>query len=418
MTEPPGTQTGDEPMNEREKALAPSGCDEIRCGMKTTQRSRPSIARYAALAAIGALFVGTLPLDAELPTAQMPPASEIDAVFAEYNVPGSAGCALGVSRDGELVYEKGYGYANLDWHIPVTLTTAFYVGSVAKQFTAAAIALLAHEGKLDLDDEIREYLPEMPVRDPAITIRHMIHHMSGLPDLWLVMRRNGHPTADLFTREQALELLAQQELAFPPGDQFEYSNGGYFALGMIVERASGTSLREYAAEKIFGPLGMTDTHYHDDPTHIVARRALSYQLREPGGPGIEGKYFQSYQGNFALPGPGGLYTTVEDMLQWERSFLDNRLGGPDFMEVTHTNGILNSGEVLNYAFGLREDERGGLRTVGHGGAYMGFQAIYHRFPEQRFATWVFCNSGRISPNTLALRVADLFLAEEMGHWGE
>ncbi len=376
--------------------------------MSVLDRSYLSIRHLVALVIVGALSPGVEPL-----AAQMPPASEIDAIFAEYDVPGSVGCALGVSLNGELVYKKGYGFANLDWHIPITPTTAFYVGSVAKQFTASAIALLADEGKLDLDDDIREYLPEMPVRDPAITVRQVVHHMSGLPGIWRVMQQNGHSTWDRFTSEQALELLAQQELDFPPGERYAYSNGGYFALAMIVERASGKSLREYTAEKIFGPLGMTDTHFHDDPVHIVASRALSYQPRQEGDQGVEGRYYQSYQGNFAIPGPGGLYTTVEDMLQWERNFLNNQLGGPDFMEVMHTDGILNSGEVLNYAFGLREGERGGLRTIGHGGSYMGFQASYTRFPEQRFATFVLCNMGRIRPGPLGLEVADLFLADQM-----
>ena len=375
--------------------------------MSPIQRSHSSIRNFVALLAIVAL-----PADIELRAAQMPASREIDAVFAEFDVPGSVGCAVGVVQDGEFVYRKGYGYANLDWDIPITPSTVFYVGSVSKQFTAAAVALLADEGKLDLDDDIRTYLPEFPVRDPAITIRHLVHHTSGIPGIWRVMQRNGHSTWDLFTRKQALELLGPTELDFPPGEQYRYSNGGYFSLAMIVERASGKSLREYAEEKIFRPLGMTDTHFHDDPVHIVSRRALSYQPRQEGDQGVEGKYYQSYQGNFAIPGPGGLYTTVEDMLQWDRNFANNQLGGPDFMEVMHTKGILNSGEVLDYAFGIREDEHGGLKTVGHGGSYMGFQASYVRFPEQHFATWVLCNMGTIRPSTLGLEVADLFLADQ------
>ncbi len=369
------------------------------------------LVHLVALVAVGALSTEVELLAAQ--AAQMPDASEIDAIFAEYDEPGSVGCALGVSLDGELVYKNGYGFANLDWDIPITSTTVFYTGSISKQFTAAAIALLSDEGKLDLDDDIRQYLPERPVRDPAITVRQLVHHMSGIPNIWRVMRQNGHPTWDRFTREQALELLAQAELDFPPGDRYSYSNGGYFSLAIIVERASGKSLREYAAEQIFGPLGMMDTHFQDDPVHIVQSRAMSYQTRQDGGQGVEGKYFQSYEGNFALPGPGGLYTTVEDMREWECNFLNNQLGGPDFMEVMHTNGILNSGEVLNYAFGLQVGERGGLRTVGHGGSYMGFRADYVRFPEQRFAAWVFCNMGSINPGPLGLAVADLFLAEQM-----
>ena len=380
--------------------------------MNPIQRSFPPIRIFVALVAAGALSAA-----AELRATQTltgtPTAEKIDAVFAEFDVPGSVGCALGVAQDGEFVYRKGYGFANLDWDIPITPTTAFYVGSVAKQFTAAAIALLADEGKIDLDEDIRTYLPEFPARDPAITIRHLVHHTSGIPGIWRVMQRNGHSTWDRFTRDQALELLGPQELDFAPGEQYRYSNGGYFSLAMIVERASGKSLREYTTEKMFEPLGMTHTHFHDDPVHIVARRALSYQPRQDGDQGVEGKYYQSYQSNFAIPGPGGLYTTVEDLLQWERNFRNNRLGGPGFMEIMHSKGILNSGEVLDYAFGIREDEHGGLKTIGHGGSYMGFQASVVRFPEQGFATWVLCNMGEIRPNGLGLEVADLFLADDM-----
>lgn len=289
----------------------------------------------------------------------------------------------------------------------------FYLGSVSKQFTAAAIALLAHEGKLALDDDIRGFLPEMPESDPAVTIRQVVHHISGVPDMYRVMNDNGLTTWNQFSRAQALELLAKQELDFRPGTRYSYSNGGYFLLSMIVERASGKSLREYTTEKIFRPLGMNDTHFHDDPVHIVQHRAMSYMPRKDGEQGVEGRYYQSYQGNFALPGAGGLYSTVDDLLWWDRNFLDNRLGGSDFMDVMHTNGILNSGEVLDYAFAIREGEYRGLRTLGHTGSFMGFKAYYVRFPEQRFSTWVLCNMGEIVPRDYGLRVAELYLASEM-----
>ena len=375
--------------------------------MSSSQAPHLSIRNCVAAAVVA------LPANVGLLAAQTPPAREIDAVFAAFDVPGSVGCALGVARNGEFLYKKGYGYANLDWGIPITPSTVFYVGSVSKQFTAAAIALLAHEGKLDLDDDVRDYLPEMPNRDPRVTIRQVVHHTSGVPDMYSVMQQHGLSTWDRFTREQALELLARQELDFPPGEQYSYSNGGYFLLSMIVERASGKSLREYTTEKIFAPLGMTDTHFHDDPVHIVPHRAMSYMPREKGHQGVEGSYYQSYQGNFALPGAGGLYTTVEDMLQWDSNFSNNRLGGSDFMGVIHTKGILNNGEVLNYAFAIVEGEHRGLRTLGHTGSFMGFKAYYVRFPEQRLATWVLCNMGEIVPRDLGLEVAELFLADQM-----
>ena len=340
--------------------------------------------------------------------AQQPNPMEVDAIFAEYDKPGSVGCALGVAQNGEFLYKKGYGYANLDWDIPVSPTTVFYVGSVSKQFTAASIALLAAEGKVDLDADIRTYLPELPPRNPAVTVRQVVHHISGVPDMYSVMRKHGLSTWDQFSRDEALALLASQELDFTPGSKYQYSNGGYFLLSMIVQRASGKTLRQYSDENIFTPLGMSDTHFHDDPLHIVPRRAMSYMPLEDGG------YYQSYQGNFALPGAGGLYSTVEDLLKWDRNFLHNRLGDADFMSVMHTPGVLNSGEVLDYAFAMRHGEHGGLKTVGHTGSFMGFKAYYVRFPEQSFSTWVLCNMGEIVPQQLGLKVADLYLGQEMG----
>ena len=360
-----------------------------------------------------ALALVLLPLTAEVGTAQDPPPQKIDAIFTEFDHSGSVGCAVGVARNGEFVYKKGYGYANLDWDIPITPSTVFYMGSVSKQFTATAIALLAHEGKLNLDDDIREYLPEMPRRDPPVTIRHVVHHMSGVPDMYRVMGQNGLSTWDRFSRLEALELLAKQELDFGPGEKYQYSNGGYFLLSMVVERASGKSLREYTTEKIFQPLGMNDTHFHDDPVHIVKRRAMSYGTREEGEQGVEGKYYQSYQGNFALPGAGGLYSTVEDLLQWDRNYSSNQLGGSDLMDLVHTKGVLNNGEELSYAFAIREGEHRGLTTWGHSGSYMGFKTFYVRYPEQRFSVWVLCNMGEIVPANYGRQVAELFLEKEM-----
>lgn len=340
---------------------------------------------------------------------QNPSPGEIDAVFADFDRPGSVGCALGVARGGEFLYKKGYGHANLDWDIPITPTTVFYVGSVSKQFTAATIALLAHDGLLSLDNNIREFLPEMPDYQPPVTIRHLLHHTSGIPDMYRVMSDNGLTTWNRFSKAEALQLLSQQDLDFPAGERYQYSNGGYFALSMIVERSSGKTLAGYAHEKIFEPLGMNDTHFHDDPVQIVKRRAMSYMPLEEGGD----RYYQSYQGNFALPGAGGLYTTVEDLLLWDRNFFENSLGGPDFLEVMHTKGMLNNGEVLDYALAIREAEHRGLRTLGHTGSMMGFKAYYVRYPEQQFSTWVLCNMGEIVPAELGSRVAELYLSDSM-----
>ena len=182
--------------------------------------------------------------------------SEIDAIFSAWDEPGSPGCALGVVKDGELIYERGYGLANLDWDIPIATDTVFYVGSVSKQFTAAAIALLAGEGAIDLDDDIREYFPEMPGYERPITVRNLVHHTSGLRDIYTLMALAGIRIEDVFTDEQAIALIAaQRETNFTPGDEYLYSNSGYFLLAQLVGRVSGKTLREFAEERIFAPLG-------------------------------------------------------------------------------------------------------------------------------------------------------------------
>ncbi len=340
-------------------------------------------------------------------TARPPQADAVDAIFAEWSGRNSVGCAVGVALDGRFLYKAGYGSANLDWHVPITASTVFYVGSVSKQFTATAVALLAEDGRLSLDDDIRAYLPELPKYPWTVTIRHLLHHTAGIPDMYEVMERNGLDWRNRYAPEEGLALMAEQPLSFPPGERYEYSNGGYFLLAQIVERASGQSLRAFANDRIFGPLGMLDTHFHDDAGHIVEGRAMSYE------PGPDGRYRQSYANDFALPGAGGLYTTVEDLLLWERNLLDDRLGGPALMETLHARGVLNDGSVLPYALALRHGEHRGLEWVGHTGSMMGFKAAYVRFPEQGLGVWTLCNYGPMVPQEYSLRVADVFLGRQI-----
>lgn len=359
------------------------------------------------------------------------PNPEVDAIFADFDRPGSVGCALGVARDGQFVYKRGYGTANLDWDVPITPTTVFYVGSVSKQFTAATVVLLSFEGKLSLDDDIRRFLPELAEHEPPVTIRHLIHHTGGVPDIYEVMEESGLTTRNVFTKEEALELMSRQPLDFLPGERHEYSNGGYFLLSMIVERASGNTLREYAHERVFQPLGMEDTHFHDRPGHVVKRRAMSYtrsdtEVEGGAGPVVppraegekpgagEERYTLSYRGNFALPGAGGLYTTVDDFIEWDRNFYLGLVGGEELREVMLTPGVLSDGEILDYVFAMRIGSYRGLPTHSHTGSYMGFKAYYVRFPEQRFSIWTFCNEDTIEPRDLSHRVADVLLKGELG----
>jgi len=342
----------------------------------------------------------------------------VDAIFAPWDETGSPGCALGVVEDGEFIYERGYGFANLDWDIPSATDTVFYVGSVSKQFTAAVIALLAEEGTVDLDENIREYFPEIPKYVRPITVRHLVHHTSGLRDIYTLMSLAGIRLEDVFTDEQAIELIAaQRETNFEPGSEYLYSNSGYFLLAQLVERASGKTLREFAEERIFAPLGMEDTHFHDRPSHIVDRRAISYQDSDVDFDNYIAtghREFQvSYLGNFDKVGAGGLYTTVRDLLLWDRNFYSGDVGAKPFLDLIHTRGVLNDGSEITYAFGLTVDEYRGSKTVSHGGSMMGFKAAYLQFPEQRFSVITTCNLGSINPMLLAQQVADVYLGDQL-----
>lgn len=361
--------------------------------------------RALALVAIATLLAAGF---AGPPAAGGQDTAAVDAIFARWDRADSPGCALGVIEDGELTYERGYGSANLDWQIPIATDTVFYTGSVSKQFTAAAVALLAQEGLISLDDDIREHFPEMPEYERPITVRHLVHHTSGIRDIYTLMSLAGIRLQDVFSDEEAIALIAaQRETNFAPGDEYLYSNSGYFLLAQLVERASGKTLREYAEEKIFEPLGMSDTHFHDQPSHIVERRAISY------GGGPDDGFRVTYLGNFDKVGAGGLYSTVQDLLLWDRNFYTGDVGGQAFLDLIQTQGVLTDGEQLVYAFGLNISEFRGLPTVSHSGSMMGFKAAYLQFPEQRFSLVATCNLGSIEPMGLLRQVAEIYLGDRL-----
>ncbi len=310
-------------------------------------------------------------------------ASAIDALFAEWDRTASPGCSLAVIHEGEIVYARGYGMANLDWGIANSPTTVFRIGSTSKQITAACIALLRLDGALSLDDEIQEYVPEMPRYERPITVRHLVHHTSGVRDYLSLMSYAGRREHDWYTTEEAVEIIARQKsLNFLPGEQYTYSNSGYLLLGVIVERVSGKTLREFAQERIFDPLGMRHTHYHDDHTEVVSGRALGYSPADEGGIRIDVTTLD-------MVGDGGVFTTVEDFFLWDQNFYHGEVGGPRFLKLIQTPGVLNDGESLDYAFGLGVGKYRGLRTVSHSGGFAGYGAQLIRFPEQRFSVICF-----------------------------
>lgn len=260
---------------------------------------------------------------------------------------------------------------------------------------------------------MRRWVPELPGYTDRVSIRHLVHHTSGIRDYLGLWGLSGRSFADEIPEEVGLDLIARQAaLDFEPGARWSYSNSGYLLLSEIVKRASGKSLRQYTTERMFQPLGMGDTHFHDDNAMVVPRRAEGYQ---PVGPG----QYQIVRTSFALVGDGGLMTTVEDLAKWEQNFRDNRLGrgGPSLIDQVTTVGHTNDGKPLDYAFGLTRGSHRGLATIAHGGAFIGFRAQMIRFPDARFAVTVLCNDYTANPDQLARRVAELYLADRLAPAG-
>ena len=348
-------------------------------------------------------------------TAEM--AQRIDAVFANWDNTRSPGCAVGVSQNGNPVYSRGYGMSNLEYDIPITPDSIFNVASISKQFTAFSVALLASDGKLSLDDDIRRYLPEVPDYGQRITIRHLLTHTSGLRNAgslldlagWRVSDENtgatfaASPLKEPETEDDVLRMTARQKsLDFVPGAEYVYNNGGYTLLAVVVKRVSGQSLRDFAEARIFGPLGMRDSQFLDDPNMIVRRRTSAY--RPPPGGG-----WRIHIPVSRIVGPGGLYTTVGDLLRWEQDFVDARVGGRALLEEMQTVGRLNDGRTIGYGFGLNLGIYRGVRTVGHGGDDFGYLSNVVRLPDQHLAIAVLCNASTIDPGGLSRRVAEIFL---------
>jgi CubicO group peptidase (beta-lactamase class C family) len=333
----------------------------------------------------------------------------VDAVFRDLDRSDSPGCALGVYRDGRILYARGYGMANLELGVANSAQTVFDIGSTSKQFTAFAIHLLARDGKLSLDDDIRKWVPEIPSYGKTITIRELLHHTSGLRDYIELMDLRGIRTEDVTTEAEALALMARQRAPnFAPGTEHLYCNTGYFLLSVVVRRASGRSLREFAADRIFAPLGMRHTQFNDSHTRVVPGRATGYE-ESAGGAGA----FVIDMSDWEQTGDGAVLTSVEDLFRWDANFYDPRVGDRRLIQEMLTPGVLNDGRKLDYASALQLSTYRGLPTVSHGGSWAGYRAQLLRFPEQHLSVACLCNLGSANPSRRARSVAEVFLSGMM-----
>jgi CubicO group peptidase (beta-lactamase class C family) len=331
-------------------------------------------------------------------------AAAVDRIFASWNTRQSPGCAVGVARNGQPVLERAYGMANLEYDVPNTPATIFEAGSVSKQFTAAAVVLLAQQGKLSLDDEVSKYIPELPDYETPVTIRQMLHHTSGLRDWGTMAAAMGWPRGTrVHTHAHVLDIVSRQEsLNYPAGAEYLYSNTNYNLAAIIVERVSGMPFAEFTRKNLFEPLGMTNTQWRDDYTRIVKGRATAYGRGQKGGWALE-MPFENVHGN------GGLLTTVGDLLTWNENFVRPRVGGVGFTRDLQEKGRLNNGREISYALGLVVSTYQGVPEVSHTGATAGYRAFLARYPAQHLSIAVLCNAGNANPG-MGQRIADIFLA--------
>jgi CubicO group peptidase (beta-lactamase class C family) len=330
-------------------------------------------------------------------------AADVDHAFARWTA-ATPGCAAGVGVGGKSVLQKAYGMADLEHDVPNAPDTIFEAGSVSKQFTAAAVLLLAKAGKLSLDDPVRTYIPELPDYGSPLRIRHMLHHTSGLRDWGEIAALGGWPRGTrVHTHAHVLDLVSRQRaLNFTPGDQYSYSNTGYNLAAIIVARVSGMPFAEFTEERIFKPLGMTQTSWRDDFTRVVKRRAMAY-AQDRDGRFHTDMPFENVHGN------GGLLTTVGDLLKWNENFVAPKVGDAAFVRAQQETGAFNDGRAESYALGLGIGEYRGVREVSHSGATAGYRAYLARYPDQHVSVAVLCNVSTAAPTEYVHTLADRYL---------
>lgn len=329
-------------------------------------------------------------------------ATTADRVFAQVNSPQSPGCAVGVSQRGQVRLTRGYGMANLETGTPITAETILESGSVAKQFTAAAVLLLAADGKLNLDDEVQRFVPELPRYDRPIRIRHLLSHTSGLREWSNLVSLAGWPRGSRVHRQEDLleYVFAQKSLNYPVGDFYSYTNSGFALLPTIIERASGMPFVQFSNERLFKPLGLTNTRWRDDFTTIVPGRAQAYS-RQGSGWRLNMPFEH-------VVGPGGLLTTVGDWLKWN-DHLDRKTLGASVVDSLERQAVLTSGRRIQYAMGLRVGEYRGQREIAHSGSTGGYSTYLTRFPEHGVSVAVLCNYAGAPATAFARQMAEPLL---------
>ena len=334
---------------------------------------------------------------------------QVNGLFKSWDNTKSPGCSVAIIRNGEIIFKNSFGMADLEHGIPLATDSMFYACSVSKQFVAMCLLLLEEDGKLALDDDIRKFLPDFPDYGNLITIRHLLHHTSGIRDYFALWEMAGNDFQDYMPDEAVYPLIRRlKNLNFLPGEKHLYSNSCYFLLYRIIEKVSGKTLRLFADDNIFQPLGMKHSFFHDDYRRIIKNRAMGYYPAKNQG-------YHNMISRFDLVGSGGMFTCVEDFLPWDRNFYDNQLGKKNqgLIKKMVTSEKLNNGDDAGYALALVPGTYRGLEIIEHSGSLGGYRTHYLRFPGQRFSVVILSNVSDFDPSLKTREISDIYLAKNL-----
>jgi CubicO group peptidase (beta-lactamase class C family) len=316
---------------------------------------------------------------------------------------------VGIMKGHQVVYSKAFGLASLEYLVPNTPGTRFNIASVSKQFTAFGMVLLQREGRLSLDDDVRRYLPELPDFGDTITIRHLIHHTSGMRSLHALLGLAGWREDDSRTNEDLFRLMKKQkDLNFPPGSEHLYCNTGYMLMADIIEKVTGEKFPDWMKDHVFIPLGMVHTYVEDDYTRVVPANATSYRGNEESGFSREVEFW-------GYVGSGNIHSTDEDLLIWLSNYYDPRPEWAEAFRMMQARGILNNGDTLAYAFGINVGEYKAHKQLQHGGSIGGYRSYVQAFPEEELGIVVITNFSSSDVQNKSERIADLLLGIEPEH---
>lgn len=327
-----------------------------------------------------------------------------DEIFASWDNNNEPGLVVAIIKDGAVVYNKGYGMANLEYDIPIESSTVFDVGSLSKQFTGFAISYLIEQGEISPDDDIRDYIPEFPDFGYTVTIDHLIHHTSGLRDWPGALSMKGQVFGNVISFDDILSMAYhQKELNFIPGSEHLYSSTGYCVLAELVQRVSGISFRQWTETHIFQPLGMHHTHFHDEHTEIVKNKANGYFYEQEA--------YHLSSNNLTALGSSSLYTTIDDLVKWANNIMNPKAGHESIVNRMFQVGMLNDGTQTSYGFGLYIGEYNGIKKISHTGSWASFKSYSGYFPDENFSIIILSNNAVCHPEVIGDEITDIYLNE-------